>query len=253
MRSVHVRVSSRISSLAAVLWLIAACATTTSPDTPQDTADVAPPASAAPIVCDDALGPDDPLRPIRGMVEAVSASGEVCVINVGSPNEVIPGLRYIVSRRGEDIAELTIDWVLRGHSAARVTAAASPVRAGDRVRGPWGRTWVCNLGGILVETSDGRRPEPTPPDGRVKGLVAAADGSEILLAVGYDDTVKPGDEFTISRDGRFVAMVTVELVRRDTSLAVVWPGTSNMPAQAGDLAWMEWKEVRHDEPINVAK
>jgi hypothetical protein len=211
----------------------------------------APAASAADVVAAP-MDPDDPLRPVRGIVEAVDNDAGVCVVSVGARDKVIRGFRFFVSRDGVDIATVTLDPVLGTCSAATINSMETPLRVGDHVRGPcWSGGWS-NIGGYY-RISDGSALGPTSPDWQVKGLVVAAEDSVCFLGVGTADTVAPGDEFTISRDGHFVAMATVEHVGRDVCLAVVQPGTGRMAALPGDEAWSEWRPVTDDEPIRNAK
>ncbi|MEE8141800.1 MAG: hypothetical protein V3T77_01745 [Planctomycetota bacterium] len=78
-------------------------------------------------------------------------------------------------------------------------------------------------------------PMPAPP---IDGTVVAVkqDVDLVILSVGDDDKVKPGFEFTVYRDGQFVAKVQVSRVTADMSGARILfqePGQSILP---GDKA-----------------
>ena len=213
-----------------------------------DEAAVAPTIVSAPAV------PDDPRRPVRGIVVAVDNDKGVCVVSVGMYAGVIRGLRFFVSRDGVDIATVTLDWIALSCTAALIRSADTPIRVGDVVRGPSGRLLDSNVPGLdFVETSDGSAPEQMSPWPRVRARVLAADDSVCFLEAGTREGVQLGEEFTISRDSHFVAMATVEHVDRDVSLAVIQPGTGALTAQKGDDARSDCKPVTDYGPIGSAK
>jgi hypothetical protein len=134
-----------------------------------------------------------PLKTLEGKVTAVANEIGLVVISIGKDDGVLEGDELAIFRGGGFVAKIAIERADRKWAAGKVALKKGDPKVGDEVSNhlffgapPLRRTLVGKVTALVAET----------------GLV--------VISVGKDDGVRPGDEFAIRRGGEFVAKIVID-------------------------------------------
>ena len=134
-----------------------------------------------------------PMKALEAKVTAVANEIGLVVISVGKDDGVLEADEFSIYRGGGFVAKLAINRADRKWSAGKVVLKSSDPKVGD-------------------DASNHRYVGPPPLKRALAGKVTAlaAEAGLVVISLGKDDGVGPGDEFAIRRGGELVATIVID-------------------------------------------
>jgi len=161
-----------------------------------------------------------PKKPLEAKVTAVAPEIGLVVISMGKDDGLLEGDEFTVDRGGEFVAKIVLDRSDRKWSAGKTVLKKGDPRVGDDVS-----NHVFVAGPVAC----------TIPTISLDVVTAASDGSWVAL---NSKTLAPGPQqfYTVTRAGRFVALIRVDRVNGAQVDARVWQNLSVGRILPGDRA-----------------